>query len=130
MAYSTMGFWLRWGGFLFVVMGSLLFVVPRFMSVPERAALRLVEGRVVDISRDRQDNKSSLPPAAWLHVRARDGDVRRVGVHPRRVAPVEISSFKGRQVSALHDDRGNAYELIVDGAKLLDYDVFASSPTT
>ena len=126
MAINTMRFWLRWGGSLFVVLGSLLVIVPRFMSVPDRAALRSAEGWVVNIAYERQDAKSSMPPSAWLHVRARDGEVRRVGVHPRRVEPTEISSFKGREVSALHDDRGNAYELIVDGAKLLDYDVFAN----
>lgn len=126
MAVNSMKFWLRWGGLLFGVMGLLLVIVPNFMSVPERTALMLAEGRVVSITYERQDAKSSLPPSARLHVRARDGEVRLIGVHPRRVAPAEIASFLGRDVRAFHDARGNAYELIVAGEKLIDYEVFAT----
>ena len=126
MAINTLRFWFRWGGLLFIVMGLLLVIVPNFMSVPERAALMLAEGRVANVAYERQDAKSSLPPSAQLQVRARDGEVRVIHVHPRRVAPADIASFLGREVRALHDDRGNAYELIVAGSKLIDYEAFAT----
>ena len=126
MLVNTLRFWLRWGGLLFAVMGLLLVVVPRLMSVPERAALGATEGRVVDISYERQDAKTSLPPSVRLQVRTRDGEVRVIRLHPRRVAPADIASFPGQEVRALHDDRGNAYELIVSGSKLVDYETFAT----
>lgn len=126
MAIDTVTFRLRWGGLFFVVMGLLLFVVPRLMSVPERVALEATEGRVVDISYERQDAKSSLPPSARLHVRARDGEVRVVRVHPRRVAPADIASFLGEELRALTDERGNAYELVIAGSLLFGYEAFVT----
>ncbi len=126
MGINTIRFWLRWGGLLFIAMGVLLFVVPRLLPVPERAALVSAEGRIVDISYERQDAKSSLPPSARLHVRTGDGKIRVIRVHPRRVAPADIAAFLGREARALHDDRGNAYELIIAGDKLIDYQAFAA----
>ncbi len=126
MLINTMKFWLRWGGVFFVGSGLLLVIVPSFMSVPERAALSSADGGVIDISYERQDARSNLPPSARLHVRARDGGVRLIRVHPRRVAPAEITSFLGREMRALHDDRGNAYELIVAGEKLIDFEAFVT----
>ena len=124
---SSMIFWLRWGGGLFALMGLLLFIVPRFMSVPERAELRTTTGKVVGISFEAQDRKSSLPPSARLHVSADNGETLEILVHPRQVAPVEIATFQNQQINALHDRRSNAYELIVSGQKLLDYDTHAGA---
>ena len=113
---------LRRKGLFFVVVGLGLLIAFFIGSVPERSAMVVAEGKIVDITRDGQDLKSDMSPASKLHIRNGDGDVQIVRVQAWRLPPAEVSTFRGKKVRALyHGGAHFAYELDVEGIEVINY---------
>ena len=123
--HASIKYKLLYGALLFILGGLILVVGPQLTPVPERSELTVVEGKVTDITRERQDRKSDLPPASILHVCCSNGEVRQVRVQAWLMDAASVAALRGRSVRARYGYIG-IYELEVGGRTVIDYDTVAT----